>query len=665
MDKTLIPIPMEPIFASLKHENQEGLRRERIIKTRLWSFTKSGIILALLAFQFVSCSSGVPTKPVARNGILDLRDFDFQHHIRLDGEWKFVWRDTSLSGISGSDDHIDIDVPDSWKGYDYNGTKLPGHGAGSYFLTILIPERSASYAIKFITAGTAYNIFVDEDLVGSVGIYSIDSSMSQPLYEPKIYSLGSLSNQLTLRVDVSNYDHRLGGLWESITFGTSEDIYHYREKQVAMALFMFGTIFVMGLYHLGVFSLSTRGTAALYFGIFCLIIGLRTLTTGEIFIHQIWPSLSWEMLVKIEYLTFFTSIPIFYLFVRLQFPDELSERVGQVVVGISSLFILLVLFTPVDTFSSSLNFFQPMSLLVMLYIIYGLIMAFIRGEEGSAMVLLGFLSIVIAFINDMLYVANVVHTGHLISFGLLIFILTQAFLISIRHSKVYATIELQRTKLERTNTAYQSEIESRKSAEQEVLKHKDHLEELVEERTAELQVANERLKELSRVDGLTGIANRRRLDEELDREWKRMLREKRPLSVVLSDIDHFKLYNDTYGHQGGDECLIRVATAIKDSVNRPGDLTARYGGEEFCLVLPETSGQGAMQIAELVRKNVAEMSLEHKSSPVADMVTLSLGVATIIPSSGSQPSVLLKAADRALYQAKGNGRNRVEQNLSE
>lgn len=267
--------------------------------------------------------------------------------------------------------------------------------------------------------------------------------------------------------------------------------------------------------------------------------------------------------------------------------------------------------------------------------------------------------------NDMLYVANVLHTGHLISLGLLIFILTQAFLISIRFSKAYTTIELQRTKLERTNTAYQAEIESRKSAEQEVLQHKDNLEELVEDRTAELQIANKRLEELSRVDGLTGIANRRRLDEELDREWKRMLREKRPLSVVLCDIDHFKLYNDTYGHGGGDECLIRVANAIKDSVNRPGDLTARYGGEEFCLVLPETSGMGALQIAELVRKNVYELHMEHKSSPMAEVVTLSLGVATLIPDIGSHPSVLLEAADRALYQAKGNGRNRVEQNLIE
>ena len=631
----------------------------------MWPFVKSGLILILLAFQFVSCSDGSPENPIARNGILDLRDHEFISHLRLDGEWRFVWRDTSLSGISASDDHINIEVPDSWKGYRYNGVKLPGHGAGSYFLTILIPERTDSYAIKISTAGTAYNLFVNDDLMGSVGIYSIDSSMSRPLYEPKIFNLGPLSNQLTLRFDVSNYDHRLGGLWESITFGTTEEIYEYREKQVAMALFMFGTIFVMGIYHLGVFSLSTRGTPALYFGIFCLIIGLRTLTTGEIFIHQIWPTLSWQMLIKLEYLTFYTGIPIFFLFVRLQFPDELNARVTQAVVGISALFVLLVVFTRVDTFSATLTYFQPLSLLIMLYVIYGLVLAFIRGEEGSTMVLVGFLSIVITFMNDMLYVANVLHTGHLISLGLLIFILTQAFLISIRFSKAYTTIELQRTKLERTNTAYQAEIESRKSAEQEVLQHKDNLEELVEDRTAELQIANKRLEELSRVDGLTGIANRRRLDEELDREWKRMLREKRPLSVVLCDIDHFKLYNDTYGPGGGDECLIRVANAIKDSVNRPGDLTARYGGEEFCLVLPETSGMGALQIAELVRKNVYELHMEHKSSPMAEVVTLSLGVATLIPDIGSHPSVLLEAADRALYQAKGNGRNRVEQNLIE
>jgi diguanylate cyclase (GGDEF)-like protein len=263
----------------------------------------------------------------------------------------------------------------------------------------------------------------------------------------------------------------------------------------------------------------------------------------------------------------------------------------------------------------------------------------------------------------MLYVANIVNTGHLISLGVLAFILMQALLISVRFSKAYITIDTQRSKLERTNAAYLSEIDVRKSAELEVLQHKENLEELVEERTAELQLANKLLNELSRVDGLTKIANRRRLDEEIDREWKRMMREKRPLSVVLCDIDHFKFYNDTYGHQQGDKCLAQVAKAISDSVGRPGDLAARYGGEEFCIVLPETKVEGAILIAELIRKNVRGLNIEHSTSPVDSMVTLSLGVATLIPDNDGQPSLLLEAADRALYQAKGNGRDRVEQNM--
>ncbi|NQV49379.1 MAG: diguanylate cyclase [Candidatus Marinimicrobia bacterium] len=634
---------------------------------RLHSAAFKGLT-AFLLFLFLilgGCSDAGTDRPLAKDGILDLREYPLGNHIGLDGEWHFVWRDTSRLKLSHDVSPIGIDVPDSWNGYSFEGYELPGQGAGSYYLTLLLPELPVNYAIEFATAGTAYNLFVNENLVGSTGIYSTDSAMASPSYEPRIFDLGLHANQLRLRIDVSNYHHRLGGLWESITFGATKGIYDHREKQIGFSLFMFGTIFIMGIYHLGVFSKSTRGKAALYFGIFCLIIGLRNLTTGDLFLLQLWPSIPWQILVKIEYLTFYTGIPIFLLFIRLQFPDEIDKRISRVTVGISTFFIFLVLFTGVETFSASLPYFQPFSLLVMIYVMYGLVLAFIRGEEGSSLVLIGFVTVVITFINDMLFVSNVIQTGHLISFGLLIFIMTQAFLISIRFSKAYDTIDSQIIKLERTNTAYQSELESRKSAEFEVMQHKEHLEELVEDRTTELQIANERLKELSRVDGLTGIANRRRLDEELEREWKRMLRDKHPLSVIMCDIDHFKLYNDSYGHQQGDDCLTRVAKAIQDSVNRPGDLASRYGGEEFCIVLPETSSAGAVKIAELVRKNVNALKLEHSTSPVAKMVTLSLGVATVIPEQGSQPSVLLEAADRALYQAKGNGRNRVEQNSTE
>ncbi|MCF6238202.1 MAG: diguanylate cyclase [Candidatus Marinimicrobia bacterium] len=621
------------------------------------------LIIFSISILFVNCSGTDPLS--VKDGVVDLRNYDFEQHINLDGEWRFVWNGDLPKETSQAGNYTNIGVPDAWNGYEYAGVELSGKGSGSYSLTILLPERAAKYALEFPTVGTAYNLFINDQLVGGIGIYSTDMTLASPSYEPRVFDLGQQAKQINLRIDVSNYHHRLGGLWESITFGKVAKIQAHRENRVARELFMFGAIIVMGIYHLGIYSLRTRGHAALFFGLFCLIVGMRTLTTGEVFLHQLWPSLPWQILVKIEYLSFYSGIAIFILFIRVQFPDEIGKRATQIIAGIAGLFVLLVLFTKVIVFSTSLVYFQPFSLLAIGYVIYGLTLAFLRGEEGSGLVLLGFMAIVVTFLNDILYVNNFIQTGHLISFGLLIFILSQAFLISIRFTKAYATIDTQRIKLEQTNNAFHSEIEIRKAAEQEVLQHKDHLEDLVKDRTEELQVANERLKELSRVDGLTGIANRRRMDEELDREWKRMLREKRPLSVILSDIDHFKLYNDTYGHQQGDGCLIQVANAIKDSVNRPGDLTARYGGEEFCIVLPETGIEGASRIAERVRQNVRNLNLEHKSSKMASVVTLSLGVATLIPTSDSNPTILLKAADRALYQAKGNGRDRVERNLDE
>jgi len=171
--------------------------------------------------------------------------------------------------------------------------------------------------------------------------------------------------------------------------------------------------------------------------------------------------------------------------------------------------------------------------------------------------------------------------------------------------------------------------------------------------------AEEKLKALSTLDGLTGIVNRRYFEEYFDREWMRSVRTGKPLSVIMCDIDYFKYYNDTYGHLKGDECLRRVAEALQKAVNRAGDLVARFGGEEFIVVLPETDLEGAVKVAELLRDKVESLKIEHEKSLVSNYLTISLGVATAVPSREDAARELISSADAALYQAKEEGRNRV------
>lgn len=176
----------------------------------------------------------------------------------------------------------------------------------------------------------------------------------------------------------------------------------------------------------------------------------------------------------------------------------------------------------------------------------------------------------------------------------------------------------------------------------------------------QLAIANRELERLAAVDGLTQIYNRRRFDEVFLAEWSRLLREERPLALIMCDVDHFKAYNDTYGHQAGDLCLEQVAQAIAKVAKRPADCVARYGGEEFVVVLPNTDLAGATHVAEAIRMAVHHLNLPHATSSVSNRVTLSLGVACQIPSDDIAPSLLIEAADRAVYAAKESGRDRVQ-----
>ena len=174
-----------------------------------------------------------------------------------------------------------------------------------------------------------------------------------------------------------------------------------------------------------------------------------------------------------------------------------------------------------------------------------------------------------------------------------------------------------------------------------------------------LQLANRELERLATEDGLTKLSNRRRFDEYLNVEWRRQSRARGQISLILSDVDHFKLFNDHYGHQAGDECLKLVADAIRKKVGRPGDLIARYGGEEFAIVMPETDLRGAFQVAENIRQELAKQCIAHAQSSAAPYVTMSCGIATMVPNADNSPKTLIERADQGLYRAKEQGRNRT------
>ncbi|MEH2042885.1 PleD family two-component system response regulator [Nostoc sp.] len=178
-----------------------------------------------------------------------------------------------------------------------------------------------------------------------------------------------------------------------------------------------------------------------------------------------------------------------------------------------------------------------------------------------------------------------------------------------------------------------------------------------------LEAVNLELQRLVTIDGLTQVANRRRFEEYFYQEWQRLKREQRPLSLILCDVDFFKLYNDTYGHRVGDRCLQTIAQAIKDMIKRPGDLVARYGGEEFAVILPNTDTKGAIHVADEICHTVRAIAIPHQNSQVSSHVTISVGFTTEIPQPDSDLEEMIAAADQALYKAKAAGRDRFVQNI--
>ncbi|MBF0119384.1 MAG: response regulator [Desulfobacterales bacterium] len=413
-------------------------------------------VLCLLFLIDTGCKSNLSGKlpPKAINGVLDLRNWDFEKDgiIKLNGEWEFYWKQFLIpeNPIIPQKTGI-INVPSSWNGYVVDGKKLSGDGYATYRLKILLNNHDTPLGFKFLTMSTAYRFYVNSKKITSVGNIGETSASSIPKYFPHIVNYIPEENQLDILVLISNFHHRLGGVWDVIQIGRDGDIREIREKNIAFELFLFGSVFIMGIYHFGLFALRRKDMSTLFFGIVCFLIALRTILVNEIYLTHIFYHVHFEFIIKFDLLSFYFGIPIFIMFIHSIFPQDFSRLVLRLSQLLGIFFSVIVLLTPIKFYHHTLQIYHIITIVSMIYVIYILILVSIRKREGSVIFFIGSLILAITIINDILYSHNLLITSHLSSFGFFVFIFSQAYLLSTRFSMAFSSVEKLSEDLERKN----------------------------------------------------------------------------------------------------------------------------------------------------------------------------------------------------------------------
>lgn len=458
------------------------------------------LIAAFLSIILFNCAESLisnKTAPRVENGVLDLRTWNLEKDgpLALDGKWEFYWnthlKPGDFTGETPPTRDGFIEVPGTWNGYEINGKKINGEGYATYRLKIHLANSGQILAFKFLDMATSFSVYLDGKKLMSAGFPGITIQSTIAQFYPRVVEFSPDSASLEVVILASNFHHRKGGAWEPILLGVSADIWQIRQRALNLNFFLFGGILMMGLYHMGLFIIRAKEKSILFFGIFCFLIATRSLVTGERYLIGLFPDFSWEVYTKIAYLTFYIAAPVFAMYFRYIFPKEIPRYAISLVIVVSALFSGVVLVTTAKIYSHTLPIFQIFTVVASGYGFYALILALIRKRQGAFVCLAGFAVLFLTIVNDMLYANLLIQTGYIIQFGLFIFIFFQAFLLSIRFSKAFETVELQHRTLEDTNAAYKKEIVDRKRTAEALRESEEKYRVLVENASDAIVVARD------------------------------------------------------------------------------------------------------------------------------------------------------------------------------
>ena len=422
------------------------------------------LIFFLSHFVLIGCNSK-PSKPIpkAKNGVLDLQtnnpwNFKKDGIIKLDGEWDFFW----LRLIHPKDflsenkpvRSTTIEVPSSWNGKDVNTEILEGSGYATYRLLIPIPESEIgqTLGVKISYSATASRLWVNGKIISEDGQVGVSRKDMTPRYSNQIHSFVA-ENPIEILIHISNFNHKKGGLWQSVLVGTEEEIIKTNSSALFYDFFLFGVLSIMTIYHFGLYILRREESTYFYFGLFCLIISIRILFTGETWITSMIPSINWDLQIKIEYITFYISPQVFASFLYYLYSAEFMKKIWLILNVVGTTFVGIVLFTPPIFFTQTLPFFQLFALFSGLYFIYVLVLAIIRKRVGAIAACVGMAMFFISMIGDII-INELYGSSFLTPFGVFIFIFSQSFILSLIFSKTFKTTQSLSVHLKSTNLAY-------------------------------------------------------------------------------------------------------------------------------------------------------------------------------------------------------------------
>jgi PAS domain S-box-containing protein len=418
------------------------------------------------------------TPPKAVKGILDLQSWDMEKDgpVDLAGEFEFIWKQhvepSRFSGPPRAESSF-IKVPAYWSDLETRDGRLPGRGFATYRLRVMLGDREESLALRFLSMGTAFAVYVNAQKLGAVGVPGVNRETTVPRYFPQVMAMDRRAGHLDVVFHVSNFHHRRGGAWESIQLGKENQLRESRERRVGIDLFLFGSIFIIALYHFGLFFVRRQDRSPLYFALFCATVSVRLLTTGERYLTHILPNLSWELFLKLEYLSISLAVPAFALFMHSLFPREFRRSFLRFIVAASVALSLVVLLTPGSVFSRLLTLCNLLLLATFCFGLFVLVRSIRHKRDGALIFLAGYMILSLAAINDIMHVAKIIQTGFFAAFGLFVFIFSQAVILSLRFSRALSMVEVQHRELTVSNDACRREIVNRMATENALRQSED------------------------------------------------------------------------------------------------------------------------------------------------------------------------------------------------